>query len=162
MRFFRKAKKREGWLAIALQRDGLAAVSMQTAPGIRPQVRQAVFYPGTDHVELLAKAGRELHAHAYRSITVLSSGEYQILSVDAPNVPAAAARRRAVHPGRVCSRTRAARRVTWCIWLTARTWNLLRYSKRLIETNTFKQKGTKEAKRRSTLSKQLRSLSKLL
>jgi MSHA biogenesis protein MshI len=88
MRFFRKAKKREGWLAIALQGDGLAAVSMQTAPGIRPQVRQAMFYPGKDPVELLAKAGRELHAHAYRSITVLSSGEYQILSVDAPNVPA--------------------------------------------------------------------------
>lgn len=86
MRFFRKAKKREGWLAIALQRDGLAAVSMQTAPGIRPQVRQAVFYPGANHAELLEKAGRELHAHAYRAITVLNGGEYQILSVDAPNV----------------------------------------------------------------------------
>jgi MSHA biogenesis protein MshI len=61
---------------------------MQTAPGIRPQVRQAVFYPGKDPVELLARAGREMHAHAYRSITVLASGEYQILSVDAPNVPA--------------------------------------------------------------------------
>jgi MSHA biogenesis protein MshI len=86
MRFFRKAKKREGWLAIALQRDGLAAVSMQTAPDIKPQVRQAVFYPGKSAAELLEKAGRELHAHAYRSITVLNAGEYQILSVDAPNV----------------------------------------------------------------------------
>jgi MSHA biogenesis protein MshI len=86
MRFFRKAKKREGWLAIALQRDGLAAVSMQTAPGIRPQVRQAVFYPGKNPAELLEKAGRELHAHAYRSITILNGGEYQLLSVDAPNV----------------------------------------------------------------------------
>jgi MSHA biogenesis protein MshI len=86
MRFFRKAKKREGWLAIALQRDGLAAISMQTAPDIRPQVRQAVFYPGKNGAELLEKAGRDLHAHAYRSITVLSNGEYQILSVDAPNV----------------------------------------------------------------------------
>ena len=88
MRFFRKAKKREGWLAIVLQRDGLAAVSMQTAPDIRPQVRQAVFYPGKDHAELLEKAGRELHAHAYRAITVLGAGQYQILSVDAPNVAA--------------------------------------------------------------------------
>ncbi|MGJ9416168.1 agglutinin biogenesis protein MshI [Massilia sp. CMS3.1] len=61
---------------------------MQTAPDIRPQVRQAVFYPGKNHAELLEKAGRELHAHAYRSITVLNGGEYQILSVDAPNVPA--------------------------------------------------------------------------
>ncbi|MFC5510207.1 agglutinin biogenesis protein MshI [Massilia jejuensis] len=86
MRFFRKAKRREGWLAIALQRDGLAAVSMQTAPGTRPQVRQAVFYPGANHAELLDKAGRELHAHACRAITVLNGGEYQILSVDAPNV----------------------------------------------------------------------------
>jgi MSHA biogenesis protein MshI len=88
MRFFRKAKKREGWLAIALQRDGLAAVSMQTAPDIKPQVRQAVFYPGKNPAELLEKAGRELHAHAYRSITILNAGEYQILSVDAPNVAA--------------------------------------------------------------------------
>jgi MSHA biogenesis protein MshI len=47
-----------------------------------------VFYPGTNHTELLAQAGRELGAGAFRSITVLSSGEYQILSVDAPNVPA--------------------------------------------------------------------------
>ena len=86
MRFFRKAKKREGWLAIALQRDGLAAVSMQTAPDIKPQVRQAVFYPGSRPAELLEKAGRELHAHAYGSITLLNAGEYQILSVDAPNV----------------------------------------------------------------------------
>ncbi|MDB5745974.1 MAG: agglutinin biosis protein MshI [Massilia sp.] len=86
MRFFKKAKKREGWLAIALQRDGLAAISMQTAPDIRPQVRQAVFYPGKNHAELLERAGRDLHAHACRSITVLSGGEYQILSVDAPNV----------------------------------------------------------------------------
>ncbi|WP_307723525.1 agglutinin biogenesis protein MshI [Massilia sp. Mn16-1_5] len=59
---------------------------MQTAPDIKPQVRQAVFYPGKNHAELLEKAGRELHAHAYRSITVLGGGEYQILSVDAPNV----------------------------------------------------------------------------
>ncbi|MET0982446.1 MAG: agglutinin biogenesis protein MshI [Telluria sp.] len=59
---------------------------MQTAPDIRPQVRQAVFYPGKNAAELLEKAGRDLHAHAYRSITVLSNGEYQILSVDAPNV----------------------------------------------------------------------------
>ena len=86
MRFFRKAKKREGWLAIALQRDGLAAISMQTAPGMRPQVRQAAFYPGTDFADLLDKAGRDLHAHAYRSITVLAGGEYQVVSVDAPNV----------------------------------------------------------------------------
>jgi MSHA biogenesis protein MshI len=86
MRFFRKARKREGWLAIALLRDGLAAVSMQTAPDIKPQVRQAVFYPGKNAAELLEKAGRELHAHAYGAITVLNAGEYQILSVDAPNV----------------------------------------------------------------------------
>ncbi|WP_308602476.1 MULTISPECIES: agglutinin biogenesis protein MshI [unclassified Massilia] len=59
---------------------------MQTAPDVRPQVRQAVFYAGTDHAELLEKAGRDLHAHAYRAITVLSPGEYQILLVDAPNV----------------------------------------------------------------------------
>ena len=88
MRFFRKAKKREGWLALCLQGDGIAAVSMQTAPDIRPQVRQAVFYPGKPGPELLEKLGRELHAHAYHCSTVLSAGEYQILLVDAPNVAA--------------------------------------------------------------------------
>ncbi|WP_313703468.1 agglutinin biogenesis protein MshI [Massilia sp.] len=88
MRFFRRTKKREGWLAISLLRDGIAAVSMQTAPDIRPQVRQAVFYPGKVGPELLEKLGRELHANAYRCSTVLAGGEYQILSVDAPNVEA--------------------------------------------------------------------------
>lgn len=88
MRFFRRAKKREGWLAISLLRDGIAAVSMQTAPDIRPQVRQAVFYPGKVGPELLEKLGRELHANAYRCSTVLAGGEYQILSLDAPNVEA--------------------------------------------------------------------------
>ena len=72
---------------MALKRDGLAVVSMQTSPEIKPQVRQAVFYPGTNTAELLEKAGRELHAHAYRCSTVLGAGEYQILAVDAPNVP---------------------------------------------------------------------------
>jgi MSHA biogenesis protein MshI len=90
MRFFRKVRKREGWLAIALLRDGLAAVRMRTAPDMKPQVRQAVFYPGNNlgnsAAELLEKAGRELHAHAYRAITVLNAGEYQMFSVDAPNV----------------------------------------------------------------------------
>ena len=88
MRFFRRARKREGWLAISLHRDGIAAVSMQTAPDIRPQVRQAVFYPGKVSPELLEKLGRELHANAYQCSTVLGAGEYQMLSVDAPNVAA--------------------------------------------------------------------------
>lgn len=88
MRFFRKTKKQDGWLAIALQSDGIAAARMLPAVGARPVVGQAVFFAGTGSAEALEKAGKELQASLRRVSTVLAGGEYQMLTVEAPNVAA--------------------------------------------------------------------------
>lgn len=86
MRLFKKAKKNVGWLAIAVQRSGIAAASVAPVAGAKPSVRQTLFFPGAVDAEALEKAGKELHANTYRCSTVLAGGEYQMLAVDAPNV----------------------------------------------------------------------------
>lgn len=89
MPFFRKKRKTEGQLAIAFQGDGIAAISVKWPSNSRPVVQSASFYPATK-LELskpLASLGKELHADDYRCSNLLESGAYQLLSVDAPNVP---------------------------------------------------------------------------
>lgn len=87
MQLFRKARKKDGWLAIALQRDGVAAACVKPGRNGKPFVRFARFLPGQADPAVLEKAGREGHANLYRCVTLLSGGEYQLLSVEAPNVP---------------------------------------------------------------------------
>lgn len=89
MGLFRKTKKSDSWLAMVLQRDGIAAASVTHAPSGRPAVEQAVFFPGGADAEALEKAGKEVRAAAYRLTTLLAGGDYQLISTDAPNVPAA-------------------------------------------------------------------------
>lgn len=87
MRFFNRAKKKEGWLSIAVQRDGVAATSIESVANARPLVRFAHFLPGQPSVDALEKAAREVQASAYRCATLLAGGEYQVMNVEAPNVP---------------------------------------------------------------------------
>jgi MSHA biogenesis protein MshI len=89
MRFFRKAKKAEAWLAMVLQRDGIAAASVARPADGKPAVTVAAFFPGAPGAEALEKAGRELRSADYRCTTVLGGGDYQFMSVEAPNVPRA-------------------------------------------------------------------------
>lgn len=86
MRFFKKAKKNEGWLTLAFPGDGIAAVRL-TRGSARPAVALAAFFAGAATPEALEKTGRELRADRYRCGTVLKGGEYHVLAVDAPNVP---------------------------------------------------------------------------
>ena len=88
MRFFNKAKKTESWLSFAMLADGIAAASIARVSGSKPAVQTCVFYGGTPGADLLEKAGRELRAATYHCTTILAGGEYQMLAVEAPNVPA--------------------------------------------------------------------------
>jgi MSHA biogenesis protein MshI len=87
MGFFSRAKKDGAWLAMVLQRDGIAAASITSAPAARPAVTLAAFFPGAAGLDALERAGKELHSANYRCSTVLAGGDYQMMSVDAPNVP---------------------------------------------------------------------------
>jgi MSHA biogenesis protein MshI len=87
MRFFRKTRNSEGWLAMVLQRDGIAAASVARVPGAKPKVAAAAWFAGTASAELVEKAGKDLGSGGWRCSTVLAGGEYQLISVEAPNVP---------------------------------------------------------------------------
>lgn len=86
MRFFKRAKKKDGWLTIAVLKDGVAATSVKPVADGLPFVRFAYFLPGQPGVEMLEKAAREGHANAYRCATLLAGGEYQLISIEAPKV----------------------------------------------------------------------------
>lgn len=87
MRLFKRAKKKDGWLAVAIARDGVAITSVKRVPDAKPLVHFAQFLPGNSGVEMIEKAGREGQAADRHCTTLLSGGDYQILNVEAPNVP---------------------------------------------------------------------------
>lgn len=77
-------------MAVAFHADGIAAVHVQSAPGPTPVVEWVTFYPAdkTDVAQSLEKLVKDMDAGRYRCTSVLGGGDYQLLSVDAPNVPA--------------------------------------------------------------------------
>lgn len=76
-------------LAICTADDGLYAVSVRRAVAGKPTVTLAMFQaPEKGAPELaLEKFGKQLRTKKYRCTTLLAQGQYQLLSVDAPNVP---------------------------------------------------------------------------
>lgn len=87
MVFLKRARKQDSWLSLAIGRDGIAAASIARGAG-RPVVQRAQFFAGVPDAQALDRAGKELRAQSFRITTLLGSGEYQLLTVDAPNVPA--------------------------------------------------------------------------
>lgn len=89
MGFFAKAKKTAGLLAIRLQKEGISAACIKRSPSGLPSVDLLAFFSAEKNSDLISleKLTRDLHAHRFQCSNLLSAGEYQILSVDAPNVP---------------------------------------------------------------------------
>lgn len=77
-------------MAIRLAEDGIYVAHVRRSASARPEVTLAAAYAGaTDAAGTsLEKIARECHADRYQCTTLLATGEYQILSVDSPNVPA--------------------------------------------------------------------------
>lgn len=89
MGLFRRAKNTAGLVAIDFQEDGLCAALVERSSSSLPSVKEVAFYAAdkTSVPNALEKIAKELHTDRYQCTTVLGSGEYQLLSVDAPNVP---------------------------------------------------------------------------
>jgi MSHA biogenesis protein MshI len=89
MQFFRKARKDKGWMTVALLSDGIAAARVDCVEGSKPVVRMASFF-AHDVIDSAAldKAARELNAASYRISTMLGGGDYQVVTVESPSVPA--------------------------------------------------------------------------
>ena len=89
MGFFKRAKKSDGWLTVTFLRDGICAGRVQRVRDAKAIVEVSAFYPAEASFspEALERMSRELRANSYRCGTMLGGGEYQLLMVDAPNVP---------------------------------------------------------------------------
>lgn len=77
-------------MAINCQDGGVCVVHIQRAVDTLPQVTLATFYGSSDPsiAATLIKSAKEWHAHRYVCTTLVAGGEYQVLPVEAPNVPA--------------------------------------------------------------------------
>lgn len=91
MAFWHKARKKDGWLAIVPAGEGVHAAVVRREGAGKPAVLACAFHPGgiDELAALLTRVGRELHAWQRHCASVLPFGAYQLLSLDAPNVPAA-------------------------------------------------------------------------
>lgn len=89
MGLFAQKKEVGGWMAINLQDDGICAAAIKRSHADKPSVETLVFYPRGKSTSpgSLEKIGKDLHAERYKCTTLLAAGDYQLLSVDAPNVP---------------------------------------------------------------------------
>jgi MSHA biogenesis protein MshI len=89
MGFFSRTKKSDGWITVSFLRDGICTGRVQRMGGAKAMVELAVFQPADDSRSLAAleRAARELKASTFQVGTMLSGGEYQMITVEAPNVP---------------------------------------------------------------------------
>ena len=87
MGWFKKGHKEPGWMVIEVGADRLDLVhGSHVAGGGKPRIFQFATRDAVASDEL-ANRGRELALARYECATLLGPGEYQLLLVDAPNVP---------------------------------------------------------------------------
>ena len=90
-KFFGSPKKQPGWMALSYVPEGLCLAHVQPA-GDDDKPRVTVCGVTADdgkQNKLLEKAAKELQLARYHCSTLLAPREYQMLVVEAPNVPAA-------------------------------------------------------------------------
>lgn len=89
MGLFGKTKTNSGLMAICCQSDGILAAYVKRPALGKPVVESVSFYPAEKDAlpAALEKFAREQNVDLCPCSHLLSAGEYQLLSVDKPNVP---------------------------------------------------------------------------
>ena len=83
----RRGKQRPGWLAMSLEPGRLHFAHAAMEDG-RAALKRCGSRPIADEKDL-ERAAKELHAGLHQCLTVLPASDYQLLQVEAPNVPRA-------------------------------------------------------------------------
>src|SRR5277367_5855825 len=88
MGLFFKSRKKSGWLAVNVLPSQVDVAHITRNGSQRPQVLIADSFnkEGSDAMTL-ARLRKEFELSQYRCTTLLPSGEYQMLQIEAPNVP---------------------------------------------------------------------------
>lgn len=84
---WRKARNEPGWMVIDTSDRELIAVHGDASGGGKPRVLQYAVRAIDDAAGALHRAARELNLEHMRCATLLDADDYQIVVVDAPNVP---------------------------------------------------------------------------
>lgn len=87
MKLFSRNKKNLGWLVLEFQPEGICCVHLVHAD--TPKIQFALFYPLAQNTltSVLARINKDYHLDRYDCGYLLNAGEYQISSVETPNVP---------------------------------------------------------------------------
>ena len=90
MKPFWRPKLREGWMSVALAADRMDFAHIRRREGKKPEVQVLFSYKRTDDdQEALRRLRKELKLANYRCTNLLRVGEYQMLQVEPPDMPAA-------------------------------------------------------------------------
>ncbi len=88
-RWVHKTGNDAGWFAVCLNKRGVYLVRINRLNG-RPQIVECTFHPEPEITSsALERICRRTHLSGHPLTTLLAPGDYQLLMVDAPNVPAA-------------------------------------------------------------------------
>jgi MSHA biogenesis protein MshI len=84
-----KSNKNAGWMSVGFSGEGVNVAYLKHAAAGKPVVERVASLRGTGAAiaPALETLGKEWRAGQYHWTNVLNSGEYQLLSVEAPNVP---------------------------------------------------------------------------
>jgi len=86
---FKKANPESGWVAMCLSRAGVHVAQVKMIGG-RPQVLLCAFHPVSEiSPDALMELCKEAKLGSAQFTTLLNASEYQMMLVDAPNVPLA-------------------------------------------------------------------------
>jgi MSHA biogenesis protein MshI len=89
MGLFGAGARKPGWMCINLRSDRVDVSQVITRGKARPEItRCESFRKAGDDTATLGRLRKELHLDRYRCTTLLKGGDYQMVQVDAPNVPA--------------------------------------------------------------------------
>lgn len=87
MRWFKKDNKTPGWMVIGITDNRLSFVHGSYQGSGKGEIFGITEHEATDINQTLARGAKELHLGRHHCATMLAPGQYQVLLVEAPNVP---------------------------------------------------------------------------
>lgn len=87
--FFARRGREPGWLAVSLQAGSLSFAHGVCKPGQKAAIKGCGSRPVEEDGKDLERVAKEMGLERYQCLTLLQPSDYQVLLVDAPNVPPA-------------------------------------------------------------------------
>jgi MSHA biogenesis protein MshI len=87
LNWFRKSRRRPGWMVLDSRQDEFLAVHGEYSPPGKPRIHQFTVQASESPIAGLERGKREFGLHQYQCATLLGADEYQIVVVERPNVP---------------------------------------------------------------------------